>query len=117
LTPYEKLPSIGHSNQYVPHPPSTNHSSQRNPRSKHLIKKEAIRLAIRLSDGRRLERDFFSTDTINDILNYVRTQQLDLSDEIYLSTGDVPKRQFQDPHLTLAQAGLVSHTMLFLDRF
>ncbi|CAF1282640.1 unnamed protein product [Adineta steineri] len=110
LTPYEKLPRIGSSHEYIPRPPPTRHLTK-NPRSKQIVKQEKIIIAIRLSDGRRLQKEFCSTDKISDIIKYIKTQQTNLSDEIYLSSGDVPKRQFKDLNLTLLQANIQTHTM------
>jgi len=110
------LPRIGSSNEYIPRPPPPKHHSTTNPRSKHLIK-QPILIAIRLSDGRRLEKQFYSTDQIRDIIQFVKSQQNFLDDDIYLSTGDVPKRQFKDFNLTLLQANLLTRTVLFVDRF
>jgi hypothetical protein len=52
-----------------------------------------------------------------DIIRFVKSQQIHLDDQIYLSSGDVPKRQFKDFHLTLLQANINTRTVLFIDRF
>ena len=52
-----------------------------------------------------------------DIVRYVKTQTLDLGDDFYLSSGDIPKRQFKDFNLTLSQANIGTRTVLFIDRF
>jgi hypothetical protein len=49
-------------------------------------------------------------------MKYVKSEQNDLGDEIYFSSGDVPKRQFKDLKLTLEEANINSRTVLFLDR-
>jgi hypothetical protein len=118
LTPFEKLPRIGSSHEYIPRPPiSKSNHSNRNPRQKLIIKQQSILIAIKLSDGRRLEKEFNSTDTIFDIIKFVKSEQNNLDDNIYLSSGDVPKRQFKDFKLTLLQANINTHTVLFIDRF
>ena len=118
LTPYEKLPRIGSSNEYIPHPPSTQpKSSLNNPRNKTFKKEEPILIAIKLSDGRRLEKMFYPTNTIKDIIIYIKSEQIDLNGDFYLSSGDVPKRQFMDLNLTLSQAKIKTRSVLFIDRF
>lgn len=49
-------------------------------------------------------------------MKYVKSQQNDLDEQFYLSSGDVPKRQFKDFNLTLSQANLETRTVLFIDR-
>jgi len=116
LTPFEKLPRIGSSHEYIPRPPQSRNSVT-NPRTKFILKQEPILIAIKLSDGRRLQKQFYPTDTIMDIIRFVKSQQIHLDDQIYLSSGDVPKRQFKDFHLTLLQANINTRTVLFIDRF
>ena len=115
LTPFPKLPRIGSSNEYIPHPPQSQHTTT-NPRTKLFVKQEPILIAIKLSDGRRLEKQFSPHDKILDIIKYVKSQQLNLIDDFYLSSGDVPKRQFKDFNLTLLQANITTRTVLFIDR-
>ncbi|CAF1372942.1 unnamed protein product [Rotaria sp. Silwood1] len=115
LTPFEKLPRIGSSHEYIPRPPKTE-NLKTNPRIRQISKEEPILIAIRLSDGRRLEKEFSPYDRIYDIIKYVKSEQNDLDDQFYLSSGDVPKRQFKHFNLTLSQANLTTHTVLFVDR-
>lgn len=88
-----------------------------NPRNKIFEKEESILIAIKLSDGRRLQRMFYPTNTIKDIIIFVKSQQIDLNYDFYLSSGDVPKRQFTDLNLTLSQAKIRTRSVLFIDRF
>lgn len=116
LTPFGKLPSIGHSNEYTPRPPPTQKTSSTNPRNKIYQQQEPILIAIKLADGRRLQRMFYPTNTIKDIVNYVKSQEIHSNEQFYLSSGDVPKRQFQDLNLTISQAKIQTRTVLFIDR-
>ncbi|CAF1342592.1 unnamed protein product [Rotaria magnacalcarata] len=119
LTPFEKLPRIGSSHEYIPRPSQSLQSShsKSNPRLKQISKPvEPILIAIRLHDGRRLEKEFNTNNKILDIIQYVKSEENDLDDEFYLSSGDVPKRQFKDFNLTLLQANIKTRTILFIDR-
>ncbi|CAF1367455.1 unnamed protein product [Adineta ricciae] len=118
LTPYEKLPSIGKSNEYIPHPPLIKHSTKPNPRLRQIKQyeeeeeeNEKIVLAIHLNDGKRIVKEFCSNDEILRIVKYLENQQIELPKDFYFSTGDVPKRQLKDFHLTLKQVNLQTHTM------
>ncbi|CAF1062615.1 unnamed protein product [Rotaria sordida] len=115
LTPFEKLPRIGSSHEYIPRPPQS-FNLKTNPRIKQIHSQQPILIAIRLNDGRRLEKEFYSNDKINDIINYVRSEQFDIDKNFYLSSGDVPKREFKDFNLTLSQANIHTRTLLFIDR-
>jgi hypothetical protein len=115
LTPFEKLPRIGSSNEYIPRPPQSIHLTT-NPRQKFFQKQEPILIAIKLNDGRRLQKQFYPHNTILDIIQFVKSQQLQIGEDFYLSSGDVPKRQFKDFHLTLLQANITTRTVLFIDR-
>ena len=52
-----------------------------------------------------------------DIINFVKLHDTSIDDNNYLSSGDVPKRQFKDFNLTLAQANICTRTVLFIDRY
>ncbi|UJR34862.1 hypothetical protein I4U23_027641 [Adineta vaga] len=117
LNRYEILPSIGNSREFIPHPPLIKPSKEiNNPRYKKQLKEEKILIAIRFQNGKRIEKEFSSNDRISQIIEFVKNEEKDLSNDIYLSSGDVPKRQFKDFHLTLSQANLQTHTVLFIDR-
>ncbi|CAF0822773.1 unnamed protein product [Didymodactylos carnosus] len=120
--------SSSFSSTSLPRPPDGRRSSmtneQRNPRTKFIVKNQTtlslssdIQLAIRLPDGERLEKTFRSTDRITDVLKYVASKGNNLDKQnVYLSSGEVPKREFKDLNMTLAQAGIETRTVLFLDR-
>ena len=76
---------------------------------------DRIRLAIKLLDGQRHERWFRTCDTLGSVLEFARS----LSDRTLLPcqfcTNEVPRRVFNDFSKTLAQTGLKSYTMLYLD--
>ena len=114
MTPFEKLPRIGSSHEYIPRPPQSNRLTT-NPRRNILVKQEPILIAIRLSDGRRLQREFNPNDKVLDVIKYVKSQQLNVNDDFYLSSGDVPKRQFKDFNLTLLQANITTRSVLFYE--
>jgi len=69
-----------------------------------------------LNDGRRLEKEFYSTNTIGDIINYIKSEKIIFDKDFYLSSGDVPKRQFKDFNLTLFEANILTRSVLFIDR-
>ena len=124
LTRYEKLPRIGSSHEYIPRPPPTpqsNHSVS-NPRQRILIKQkeeqeqQPVLIAIKLNDGTRLEKEFHSNNTINDIIKFIKSKNICFDQNFYLSSGDVPKRQFLNFNLTLSQANILTRTVLFIDR-
>ena len=125
LSPFQKLPSIGHTDDYTPHPPDASRDSRgyRRPHPSVETKKTdvprpvTISIAVRLSDGRRLQKDFSGSDRLDQVIEYIRSEHSSLPEQIFLSTGDVPKRQFHDSTLTLEQANIRSRTVLFIDRF
>ena len=127
LSPFQKLPSIGHTDEYTPHPPDARRDSSGYRRPHPLVETEknnnnvpqpvSISIAVRLSDGRRLQKDFSASDRLDQVIEYIRSEHSSLPEQIFLSTGDVPKRQFHDSTLTLEQANIRSRTVLFIDRF
>jgi hypothetical protein len=121
LSPYAKIPRIGDVCKYVPRPPSEPAPNTVNPRVRHRTRHKTagqpIELAIRVPDGRRLQHVFSSDETINDIVAYIRSEDQQLANDVYLSTGESPKRQFFDMTLTLEQANICTRTTLFIDRY
>ena len=127
LSPFPRLPSIGHTDEYTPHPPVARRDShgyrRAQPSSETPKKKEnvpcpvSIAIAIRLADGRRLQKDFSASDRLDQVIEYIRSEHSSLPEQIFLSTGDVPKRQFHDSTLTLEQANIRTRTVFFIDRF
>ena len=129
LSPFKKLPRIETSNKYDPHPPifkSQINKNQFESRRRHFIiekqsiinEENLILIRFHLSDGRCLQKEFHSNDRINDLMNFVQLNDSSLNNiSFYLSSGDVPKRQFQDFSLTLDQCQILTRTVLFIDRF
>ncbi|EFA80158.1 5-aminolevulinate synthase [Heterostelium album PN500] len=76
-------------------------------------KTNITRLAIRLVDGSRVQRNFNQTDTIQVVLDFVDTKIEESIDNFILSTN-YPKRQLTELHQTLSEAGLVPDGSLFL---
>ena len=72
------------------------------------------KLAIRLPDGSRAERRFYSTDTISDVYDFVDTlEQLDSSD--YSLLTNFPRRTFdRTDSVSLADAGVYPNGALFV---
>ncbi|CAF2926943.1 unnamed protein product, partial [Rotaria sp. Silwood2] len=90
---FEKLPRIeGNSNEYIPNPPNSKNLNK-TPRYRQINKNDIILFTIRLNDERRLEKEFNSNDKIFDIIKYVKSQQIVIDDNFYLSSEDIPKKR------------------------
>lgn len=77
---------------------------------------QKIQIAIRLSNGQRLEETFLSSNTIDDIIQYLVEKKISLPDQFFLSTAEIPKREFHQTHLTLEQANIQNKTLFHIDR-
>ena len=73
------------------------------------------KLAIRLPDGSRAERRFYSSDRISDVYNFVDTlEELDIS--AYSLVSNFPRKTFTrgGEDLTLLEAGVHPNGALFV---
>eukprot|EP01132_Coremiostelium_polycephalum_P002518 gene2518-3116_t len=67
-------------------------------------------LAIRLSDGTRLLRNFYITDLVEDVLDYIDTQ-ITVPIENYTLNSHFPKKQYTNKQESLGNAGLTDASL------
>lgn len=74
---------------------------------------QTAELAIRLPSGKRLQRRFYTTDTMRNVYDYVETECDDLAEGSYELMSAYPRRTFTDPTMPLdglgTKAALVVH--------
>jgi len=78
-----------------------------------VIESNSTRIAVRLTDGTKIERRFPVSATIQDILDFVDTRTEERIDGFELITN-FPSRTFTNPMESLEEAKLVPQAILFL---
>jgi len=77
--------------------------------------KDVTQLVIRVTDGSRLQRRFYDSDSLQSVFDYVNAQHPVLLDQDYFLVTNFPRRSFSpDSSLTLAVAGLSPQASLFV---
>ncbi|XP_039251615.2 uncharacterized protein LOC120329066 [Styela clava] len=77
---------------------------------------ERLRLALKLPDGKRVERYFAPTSTINDVMNFAKTKmKAPIRRCVVYSMLQVPKEKLKNWKRTLKDLGLTDRTMLYID--
>lgn len=77
---------------------------------------ERLKLALKLPDGKRVERYFAPTNTINDVMNFARTKMRSAGKRLVVySMLQVPKVKLRNWKQTLAELGFIDRTMLYID--
>ncbi|KYR02965.1 UAS domain-containing protein [Tieghemostelium lacteum] len=71
------------------------------------------KVAIKLSDGTRIQRNFLKTDTIGDIMDYIDTKIQEPIDNYILMTS-YPKKSLMNLDKTIFEEGLFPDALLFL---
>ena len=74
-----------------------------------------IHLAIKLLDGSRHERWFRNTDTLHTVMAFAQSVSKDELPPCQFCTNEVPRRVFNNFNVSLAQAGINSRTVLYLE--
>ncbi|EDV24234.1 UBX domain-containing protein 10 [Trichoplax sp. H2] len=144
LSKYKRLPSIGNRDTvdiktvtpiFRPHPPNSNATTSTFKRN-HLARRasdpkswrqipippepddqdeDRIMLAVKLNNGKRIERWFRRSNTLNDIIRYAAYAAKSLEVlSLILVTNEIPKREFDNLSMTIAEADIKQRTLLYL---
>jgi len=70
-------------------------------------------LIIRLPNGSKLQRRFYSHDTLSVVFDFIESMGYNMEEQ-YELVSHFPKRTFDAPTLTLAEAGLFTGTRLIV---
>ena len=69
-------------------------------------------VCVHLPDGERLKRRFLKTDTVQDVLNFIDTKDVNVDE--YVLVSNYPRKEFREAAVDLETAGLVPQAMLYL---
>ena len=72
-------------------------------------------LAVKLHTGKRIERWFRQQDTLRDIIRCAAyaAKSLEILN-LTLATNEIPKREFNNLSMTIAEAGIKHRTLLYI---
>jgi len=79
-----------------------------------ITEKDITQLVIRLTDGSRLQRRFYSKDSIQTVFDFVNVSQPSLMEVDYELVMNFPRKNFSCSSITLLEAGLYPQASLFV---